>query len=99
MWDKVKEDISEFEAEVEHMDKDKAEAEFGDVKFSLINAARLYKINPDNALERTNRNFMRRFGYLEEQTLKQGRKLTDMTLAEMDAIWEEAKQSERQDEK
>lgn len=99
VWEKVKEEISEFEAEVEHMDKDKAEAEFGDVMFSLINAARLYKINPDNALERTNRKFMRRFGYLEEQTLKQGRKLTDMTLAEMDAIWEEAKQSERQDEK
>ena len=99
VWEKVKEEISEFEAEVEHMDKDKAEAEFGDVMFSLINAARLYKINPDNALERTNRKFMRRFGYLEEHTLKQGRKLPDMTLAEMDATWEEAKQSERQDEK
>ena len=56
VWEKVKEEIAEFEAEVEHMDKEKAEAEFGDVLFSLINAARLYKINPDNALERTNQN-------------------------------------------
>ena len=73
------------------MDKEKAEAEFGDVMFSLINAARLYKINPDNALERTNQKFIKRFNYLEEHTLKQGRQLTDMSLAEMDAIWNEAK--------
>lgn len=91
VWDKVKEEIREFEAEVEGMDKEKAEQEFGDVLFSLINAARLYKINPDNALERTNQKFIRRFNYLEEHTLKQGRKLTEMTLAEMDEIWEEAK--------
>ncbi len=94
VWSKVKEEISEFEAEVGRMDKERAEAEFGDVLFSLINAARLYKINPDNALERTNQKFIRRFNYLEEHTLKAGRKLTDMTLAEMDAIWEEAKKSE-----
>ena len=91
VWDKVKEEISEFESEVATMDKDKAEAEFGDVMFSLINAARLYKINPDNALEHTNQKFIRRFNYLEEHTLKAGRKLTDMTLEEMDTIWEEAK--------
>lgn len=91
VWDKVKEEISEFESEVATMNKDKAEAEFGDVMFSLINAARLYKINPDNALEHTNQKFIRRFNYLEEHTLKAGRKLTDMTLEEMDAIWEEAK--------
>ena len=91
VWDKVKEEISEFESEVATMDKEKAEAEFGDVMFSLINAARLYKINPDNALEHTNQKFIRRFNYLEEHTLKAGRKLTDMTLEEMDAIWEEAK--------
>ena len=91
VWEKVKEELAEFEAEVEHMDKDKAEAEFGDVLFSLINAARLYKINPDNALERTNQKFTARFNYLEAHTLKQGRQLTDMTLAEMDEIWEEAK--------
>ncbi|MGM9693583.1 MAG: nucleoside triphosphate pyrophosphohydrolase [Alloprevotella sp.] len=94
VWEKVKEEISEFEAEVEHMDADKAEAEFGDVMFSLINAARLYHINPDNALERTNRKFINRFNYLESQTLKKGCQLTDMTLAEMDAIWEEAKKQE-----
>ena len=91
IWKKVKEEIGEFEAEVENMDKDKAEAEFGDVMFSLINAARLYKINPDNALERTNQKFIRRFNYLEEHTIQQGRNLKDMTLEEMDAIWDEAK--------
>jgi len=91
VWEKVKEEISEFEAEVATMDKDKAEAEFGDVMFSLINAARLYKINPDNALERTNQKFIRRFNYLEEHTIKQGKNLAEMTLEEMDAIWNEAK--------
>ena len=91
VWDKVKEEISEFEAEVANMDGDKAEAEFGDILFSLINAARLYHINPDDALERTNRKFIRRFNYLEENTIKQGRNLKDMTLEEMDAIWEKAK--------
>ena len=91
VWKKVKEEISEFEAEVQHMDKEKAEAEFGDVMFSLINAARLYKINPDNALERTNQKFTRRFNYVEQHTIKEGKKLTDMSLEEMDAIWDEAK--------
>ena len=91
VWDKVKEEISEFEAEVEQMDKEKAEAEFGDVLFSLINAARLYHLNPDNALERTNQKFIRRFNYLEAKTKEQGRNLADMTLAEMDEIWNEAK--------
>ncbi len=95
VWDKVKEEIGEFETEVERMDKDKAEAEFGDLMFSLINAARLYKINPDNALERTNQKFISRFKYLEAHTLKQGRQLTDMTLEEMDKLWEEAKQQEK----
>ena len=98
VWDKVKEEITEFEAEVAHMDRDKAEAEFGDLMFSLVNAARLSKINPDNALERTNPTFIRRFNYLEEHTLKQGRNLTDMTLEEMDAIWNEAKEKERNSE-
>ncbi len=95
VWDKVKEEIGEFETEVERMDKDKAEAEFGDLMFSLINAARLYKINPDNALERTNQKFISRFKYLEAHTLKQGRQLTDMTLEEMDKLWEEAKKQEK----
>ena len=95
MWDKVKEEIREFQAEVAHMDKDKAEAEFGDVLFSLINAARLYKINPDNALERTNQKFIRRFNYVEEHTIRQGRNLHDMSLEEMDELWNEAKQLEK----
>ena len=75
--------------------KEKAEAEFGDVMFSLINAARLYKINPDNALELTNQKFIRRFNYLEEHTIKQGKNLKNMTLEEMDAIWNEAKKEEK----
>ena len=91
VWDKVKEEIAEFQVEVANMDKDKAEAEFGDVMFSLINAARLYKINPDNALERTNQKFIRRFNYLEDHTIKEGKNLKDMSLDEMDAIWNEAK--------
>ena len=95
VWKKVKEEISEFEQEVENMDADKAEAEFGDLMFSLINAARLYKINPDNALERTNQKFISRFNYLEEKTLKQGKDLKSMTLEEMDKIWDEAKLLEK----
>ena len=95
VWEKVKEEIAEFEQEVERMDKEQAEAEFGDVLFSLINAARLYKINPENALERTNQKFIRRFNYLEEHTLKAGRDLKEMSLEEMDAIWNEAKKLEK----
>ena len=95
MWDKVKEEISEFEVEAKQGNQDDMEKEFGDVMFSLINAARLYKINPENALEKTNRKFIRRFNYLEAHTLKQGRQLTDMSLAEMDEIWNEAKKAER----
>jgi XTP/dITP diphosphohydrolase len=91
VWDKVQEEIGEFKVEVENCDADKMEAEFGDLMFSIINAARLYKINPENALERTNKKFIRRFNYLEEKTIKQGRNLKDMTLAEMDEIWNEAK--------
>ena len=96
IWEKVKEEITEFEHEVEQMDADKAEAEFGDLMFSLINAARLYKINPDNALERTNQKFIRRFNYLEQKTLKQGINLASLTLEEMDDIWNEAKLLEKQ---
>ena len=91
VWKKVKEEISEFESEIDNMDKDKAEAEFGDVMFSLVNAARLYKINPDNALEMTNQKFIRRFNYLEEQTIKAGKNLKDMSLEDMDYYWNEAK--------
>lgn len=92
VWDKVKEEFNELQAEIADMDKDKAEAEFGDLFFSLINAARLYKINPDNALERTNQKFIRRFNYLEDHTIKEGRSLKDLSLEEMDKYWNEAKE-------
>ena len=96
VWDKVKEEIQEFQAEVAHMDKEKAEAEFGDVMFSLINAARLYKINPDNALEQTNQKFINRFNYVEAHSIKEGKNLHDMTLEEMDKLWNEAKALEKE---
>lgn len=92
VWEKVKEEFNELKAEIAHLDKDKAEAEFGDLFFSLINAARLYKINPDNALERTNQKFIRRFNYLEEHTIKEGKDLKDLRLDEMDKYWNEAKE-------
>ena len=92
VWDKVEEELAELRHEINVMDDDKKEAEFGDFLFSMINAARLYKINPDNALERTNQKFIRRFNYLEEHTLKKGMSLKEMSLADMDAIWNEAKQ-------
>lgn len=91
VWDKVKEEITEVEAEIACGDKDKLEAEFGDLFFALTNAARLYGINPDTALERTNRKFIKRFEYLESQTIKKGINLRDLTLAQMDIHWEEAK--------
>ncbi|MDR0394511.1 MAG: nucleoside triphosphate pyrophosphohydrolase [Tannerella sp.] len=91
VWDKVEEELAELRYEVNRMDDDKKEAEFGDFIFSMINAARLYGINPDNALERTNQKFIRRFGYLESQTRERGLSLKEMSLAEMDAIWDEAK--------
>lgn len=91
VWKKVKEEIAEFEAEVGNMNKDKAISEFGDVLFSLVNAARLYHINPDNALERTNQKFIHRFNYVEEHSIKAGKNLNEMSLEEMDVLWEEAK--------
>ena len=94
VWDKVAEEYGELKAEVASMDEDRMEAEFGDLLFSLVNAARLYGINPENALERTNRKFIKRFNYLESRTLAQGKGLKQMSLAEMDAIWEEAKKEE-----
>lgn len=94
VWEKVKEEISEFEAEALAGNKEKMEQEMGDVFFALVNAARLYDITPENALERTNRKFISRFNYLEQKAKEQGRALRDMTLGEMDAIWEEAKKTE-----
>lgn len=94
VWDKVKEELGELEAEIEEMDTDKMEAEFGDLLFSIINAARLYKVNPDNALERTNKKFMFRFNYMEKRVKEQSRTLKEMCLEEMEAIWQEAKKEE-----
>lgn len=94
VWDKVMEEFTELKTEIHQMDAVKMEEEFGDLFFSLINAARLYKINPDNALERTNQKFIRRFNYLENQANKAGRSLKDMSLEEMDRIWNEAKKNE-----
>ncbi|HIZ04816.1 MAG TPA: nucleoside triphosphate pyrophosphohydrolase [Candidatus Phocaeicola gallistercoris] len=91
VWKKVKEEIQEFETEIGSMDKECAEMELGDILFSLINVARLYKINPDNALEHTNQKFIRRFNYLEEETKKKGTRLCDMSLDEMELLWEQAK--------
>lgn len=91
VWDKVAEELNELKEEVAALDHDKMEGEFGDLFFSLINAARLYKINPDNALERTNQKFIRRFNYLEQKAMAAGLNLEDMTLAEMDLFWDEAK--------
>lgn len=92
VWEKVREELAELEVELNRGDEEKSTAEFGDFLFSLINAGRLYHLNPENALEYTNQKFIRRFNYVEDQTLKQGRQLADMTLAEMDRLWQEAKE-------
>lgn len=95
VWDKVKEEISELGSEIENNDSDKMEAEFGDLFFALVNAARLYGVDPEAALERTNLKFISRFNYLESQTMLKGRDLKSMSLAEMDKIWDEAKRKEQ----
>ncbi len=95
VWGKVAEELDELKMEIKQMDKDKMEAEFGDLLFSLVNAARLYDINPENALERTNLKFINRFNYLESQTITMGLDLKRMSLAEMDLLWEEAKKMEK----
>ncbi len=94
VWAKVKEEIVEVEAEMKSGDKENCEKEFGDLLFSLVNAARLYDINPDNALELTNAKFRSRFTYVEQRSKEQGRNLRDMPLAEMDELWNEAKRGE-----
>ena len=98
VWDKVKEEFDELMTEVKHLDAEKMEEEFGDLMFSMVNAARLYKINPENALEKCNQKFIRRFNYVEEQTLMKGKDLKDMSLEEMDRYWNEAKEKEREGE-
>lgn len=94
VWNKVREELSEFEETMQHGTCSDKEGEFGDLLFSLVNAARLYGINPDNALEQTNRKFIRRFNYIEQKTKDSGRQLSDLTLQDMDALWNEAKQQE-----
>jgi XTP/dITP diphosphohydrolase len=91
VWDKVKEELAELEAELRGNDEADREKEFGDLFFSLVNAARLYGVRPDNALERTNRKFIARFNYIEEKANEQGRHINELTLAEMDELWNEAK--------
>jgi XTP/dITP diphosphohydrolase len=91
VWEKVQEEFLELKMEIAAMDHDKMESEFGDLFFSLINAARLYKINPDNALERTNQKFIHRFNYMEQKIKEQGKSLKEMTLPEMEKLWQEAK--------
>lgn len=92
VWDKVQEELNELRHEVEVTNStDDIEKEFGDLLFSVVNAARLYGVDPETALERTNRKFMKRFAFLEQQTIQMGRSLKDMTLDEMNEIWEEAK--------
>ena len=95
VWKKVHEELEELEAELAKDDKENSTKELGDFLFSVINAARLYKLNPDNALEMTNRKFIDRFNYIEAHSIKIGKPLKDMTLEEMDRLWEEAKQKER----
>ena len=94
VWAKVREELDELETELKKEDKVRSEKELGDFIFAVINAARLYHLNPDNALEETNQKFIRRFNYIEEHSIKAGQPLTEMTLEEMDALWNEAKQKE-----
>lgn len=99
VWDKVREELGELQVELEKEDKEKSTEEFGDFLFSLINAARLYHINPDNALEHTNQKFIRRFNYLEQKVKESGKDFKDLTLEQMDVYWNEAKALERENDK
>ncbi len=91
VWEKVKEELKEFEDEVGKADQKRMEEEFGDCLFAMVNAARLYGINPENALEKTNRKFIARFGYIEDKAREEGKKLQEMSLEEMEEFWQEAK--------
>ena len=95
VWEKVREELAELETELAKEDKEKSTDELGDFLFSVINAARLYHLNPDNALERTNRKFISRVNYIEEHSIKIGKPLTSMSLEEMDTLWNEAKEAEK----
>jgi len=94
VWDKVREELDELAVEVRRQNQDRMEAEMGDVLFALVNAARLYGINPENALEKTNRKFIARFNHIERRAHEAGRDLRSLTLAEMDGWWNEAKSNE-----
>lgn len=94
IWEKVREELAELEAELRKEDKENSTKELGDFLFSVINAARLYHLNPDNALEMTNQKFIRRFNYVEEKAKEKGKSLKEMTLREMDELWNEAKKQE-----
>ncbi len=94
VWKKVREELDELEVELRKEDKENSTKELGDFLFSVINAARLYKLNPDNALEMTNRKFINRFNYIEAHSIKIGKPLKDMSLEEMDKLWNEAKKKE-----
>ena len=94
IWDKVQEEISELKREVDNYSIERIESELGDVLFSVINASRLYGIDPEAALEKTNRKFIKRFNYLEKETMEKGRSLHDMSLDEMNEIWEKAKEED-----
>lgn len=96
VWDKVREELAELETELKREDTERSTKELGDFLFSLINAARLYNINPDNALELTNQKFIARFGYIEAQAKAAGKDIKQLTLEEMDKLWNEAKQNENQ---
>ena len=93
VWDKVKEETREVESEIAAKNKDALEAEFGDLLFAVVNAARKYCVNPENALDRTNRKFISRFSYIESKASADGKKLDEMTLGEMDELWNEAKEN------
>ncbi len=97
VWQKVHEELAELEAELARDDKERSTNELGDFLFSVINAARLYKLNPENALERTNQKFISRFGYIEQHSIRAGKPLTEMSLEEMDELWNEAKRKEQED--
>ena len=99
VWEKVQEELEELKVELAKGDKENSTQELGDFLFSVINAARLYKLNPDNALEKTNQKFIRRFNYVEDHSLKKGKNLKDMSLEEMDKLWDEAKLQEKKDDK
>ena len=94
VWNKVSEELQELRVEFERGDAAAAEAEFGDFIFSLVNAGRLYHLNPDTALELTNKKFYNRFSYVEQCAKEQGKSLRDMTLGEMDDLWNEAKKKQ-----